>query len=270
MGKKRKCPEFENHERWLVSYADMVTLLFAVFVVLYSLNTAGDKKDDKAAGSMQESFNTPLEDIPIDRRVGPSSSGFGVFENMRGNSPDKASIFRLPTSKRMQEILEQEADLIRVELEERLYGPKKFRAKMKPGVERVISVHQTTKGVTIRLLARHFYDHGSIKMKRETLKNFDKVIEIVKELGRKVTIEGHTDSIPPTGRYSNWEISALRATDAVRYMIRRHNFPATKLAAAGYADQKPIAHNGTKEGRKLNRRIEIQIHYDEEEFLRQN
>ena len=70
MSKKHKCPEFENHERWLVSYADMLTLLFAVFVVLYALKEGNEAPEtQKAAGSMQESFHTPLEDIPMDRRV---------------------------------------------------------------------------------------------------------------------------------------------------------------------------------------------------------
>src|SRR5690606_1087601 len=85
---KKKCPEFENHERWLVSYADMVTLLFAVFVVLYALNMGDDKKPaEDAAGSIQESFTVPLEDIPIERRVGPVEAGFGIFDHLRGNSP---------------------------------------------------------------------------------------------------------------------------------------------------------------------------------------
>ena len=80
MGKKQKCPEFENHERWLVSYADMLTLLFAVFVVLYALKEGGEPQTRKTAGSMQESFNTPLEDIPIDRQIGPVEQGFGIFD----------------------------------------------------------------------------------------------------------------------------------------------------------------------------------------------
>ena len=81
MAKKHKCPEFENHERWLVSYADMLTLLFALFVVLYALKEGGQSQVQKTAGSMQESFNTPLEDIPIDRQVGPTEQGFGIFDH---------------------------------------------------------------------------------------------------------------------------------------------------------------------------------------------
>ena len=86
MAKKHECPEFENHERWLVSYADMLTLLFAVFVTLFALKEGGEPEVQKAAGSMQESFNTPLQDIPLDRRIGPAQEGFGIFEHMQGSS----------------------------------------------------------------------------------------------------------------------------------------------------------------------------------------
>ena len=82
---KHKCPEFENHERWLVSYADMLTLLFAVFVVLYALKDDGEKSQD-AAGSLEESFNKPLEDIPPSQRISPTDAGFGIFDNQVGNS----------------------------------------------------------------------------------------------------------------------------------------------------------------------------------------
>jgi chemotaxis protein MotB len=264
VAKKQKCPAFENHERWLVSYADMVTLLFAVFVVLYSLNVAGGSSQEKVAGSMQESFNTPLEDIPMDRMTGPAPGGFGIFENMQGDSPDQELNQNPPDSKRLQEVLEQEAEMIRIELEERLYGANRTPDELKPGVERIISIHKLEKGINLRLLARHFFDEGSTKMKPQATKAFDSIAKIVKDLGRPITIEGHTDSLPSGGALTNWEISALRATEAVRYLIRRHNFPATRISAAGYADQRPIAHNGTSEGRQLNRRIEIQIHYDQE------
>src|SRR5690606_3424634 len=109
MAKKGKCPEFENHERWLVSYADMVTLLFAVFVVLYSLNMSASKsKSDQVTGSMQESFNTPLEEIPPDQRVGPTEQGFGIFENLRGDSVRRPIIIKFPNGQMNQKVIDDE------------------------------------------------------------------------------------------------------------------------------------------------------------------
>jgi chemotaxis protein MotB len=264
MAKKGKCPEFENHERWLVSYADMVTLLFAVFVVLYSLNMAGEKNEDKAAGSMQESFNTPLEDIPIDRRAESNEQGFGIFEHLQGDSIRQPISPKFPVGEQRIRILEKEMAEAKKKLEERLYGPNAFRDSEQKGEARIVEVQKTEHGFKFQLLARYFYEPGSSIIKREARKELDEVVKILKEMGRRITVEGHTDSSPPVGQYSNWELSALRATSVVKYMIQYHNFPRSKLSAAGYADIRPIAHNGTAAGRALNRRIEIQVHYDED------
>lgn len=262
MAVKKKCPEFENHERWLVSYADMVTLLFAVFVVLYAIQIAGQKEEKKVAGSMQESFNTPLQDIPVDRRVGPTEQGMGIFEHFRGESIKPSLIQKYPSSSQKVKIIDDELNQVKVKLEDRLYGPNKFRDEQKPGQERIIQVQRTEKGFKLQLLARHFFDSGAVQVNRGALRELDTVADILKDLGRPVTIEGHTDSIPAAGEYGNWEISALRATNVLKYFIRKHNFPATSLAAAGLADTRPIASNGSESGRMLNRRIEIHVDYD--------
>jgi chemotaxis protein MotB len=262
MAVKKKCPEFENHERWLVSYADMVTLLFAVFVVLYAIQIAGQKDDKKVAGSMQEVFNTPLDDIPIDRRVGPTEQGIGIFDHFRGEAIRPALIQKYPSSTQRVKIIDDELAQVKMKLEDRLYGKAKFREDVKPGQERIVSVQRTEKGFKLQLLARHFFDPGSVQMTRGALKEMDTVAQVLKDLGRPITVEGHTDSMPAAGSYTNWEISALRATNVLKYLVRQHNFPATMLSAAGYADLKPIASNGTESGRMLNRRIEIHVDYD--------
>jgi chemotaxis protein MotB len=264
---KKKCPEFENHERWLVSYADMLTLLFAVFVTLYALNLSDEQAPpiDNLAGSMQESFSTPLDDIPVDRRVGPTEAGFGIFEHLKGNQARPPISKKFPSAdERSTRIIKDEMNRVNIELKERLYGPNKHTGSLKPGEERIVDVQRTGKGFKLQLMAQHFYDSGGIQIRPTAQKELDEVIKILKELGRDITVEGHTDSMPPQGKMTNWELSTLRATNVVRYMVSRHNFPATRLAAAGYADMRPIAHNGTAEGRALNRRIEIHVDYDRE------
>lgn len=261
MGKK-KCPEFENHERWLVSYADMLTLLFAVFVVLYSLNMAGEKSEQKAAGSMQESFNTPLTDIPLDRRAPPSESGTGIFKNFEGNKLRTEFTKNNAIVQELNKVISEEMNKIEMKLEERLYGPNLHRDKADPGFSRIVDIEKTQSGFKLKLRARHFYDEGAIRMKRTALKELDVILDEVKRLDRPVTIEGHTDSLPVSGKLSNWEISTFRAVNVLRHMINKKNFPPMLLSVAGYADTKPIALNTTESGRLLNRRIEIQVHYD--------
>ncbi len=265
MGIKQKCPEFENHERWLVSYADMVTLLFAVFVVLYAIQIASHKNEEKKlAGSMQEAFNTPLPDIPVDRRIGPVEQGFGIFDHFKGQSIRPSLIQKYPSNTQKVKIIDDEMNAIKTKLEERLYGPNKFREETKPGQERIINVQRTSKGFKLQLLARHFFEAGSVVVARGAMKELDVVTEMLKELGRPVTVEGHTDSLPAKGERTNWEISGMRSANVLRYMISKHNYPSTMLAMAGYADTRPIASNGTESGRNLNRRIEIHIDYDQE------
>ena len=124
MAKKTVCPAFENHERWLVSYADMVTLLFAVFVVLYALNLSSpSKKQDQAAGSIQESFSTPLEEIPPEVRIGPTESGFGIFEHLKGDTPHKPILEKFRNAQMSVKVIDDEMARIKLELEDRLYGP---------------------------------------------------------------------------------------------------------------------------------------------------
>jgi chemotaxis protein MotB len=131
----------------------------------------------------------------------------------------------------------------------------------------VVSVERTKSGFKFQLLARHFYKAGALDMDQDSLKDLDQVIETIKNLGRDVQIEGHTDSIPPPSetKLDNWDLSALRASHVVRYMISKHRFPQSKLTAAGMGDTRPIAHNGTEEGRSLNRRLEIHVTYSPEE-----
>jgi len=261
---KQKCPEFENHERWLVSFADMMTLLFAVFVVLFALKQGGqDAKIEQASMAVNEAFNQVLEDVPIERRIGPQEAGLGIFEHFRGNQVRPPLIKKYPGQEEKIKVIDQELKVLNVQIEDRLYGPERRSEVGDSGSERIVSVHRTADGIHLRLLAAHFYEPGTWRIKRTAEAELDRVAEILRELGRTITIEGHTDNAPMQGEMTNWELSALRASGVVRYFITKHNFSPQKIRAAGYGDSKPIADNRTAAGRALNRRIEIRIHYDD-------
>ncbi|MDD9952315.1 MAG: flagellar motor protein MotB [Zetaproteobacteria bacterium] len=262
MGKKHKCPEFENHERWLVSYADMLTLLFAVFVVLYALKEGGDPSIQNAAGSMQESFNTPLDDIPLDRISGKAERGYGVFENFRGDHTVPSNVDQPIDADPDMRIINEELSHIETVLEQRLYGPENYPDQKESGFERIVNISLTRSGFRLKLVGQHFYAPGATTMSPKALRDFDVIAEALKDLDRNIVIQGHSDSIPETSNSDPWDISARRATEIVRYMIRKHRFPAHRLAAVGYGDTRPMAHNGTAAGRKLNRRLEIHVEYD--------
>jgi len=261
---KAKCPEFENHERWLVSFADMMTLLFALFVVLFALKEGGQtSKIEQAAGAINESFNQVLVEVPIERRVGPSEQGIGIFEHFRGNQARPPLIKKYPGAEEKIKVIDQELKILNTQLEDRLYGPAKKKDPENPGAERIVSLHRTSDGIRLRMLATHFYEPGAFKIRRSAEQELDSVAKILKELGRTVTIEGHTDNSPSQGETTNWELSALRSSYIVRYLINKHDFPPSKVVAAGYGDTRPIGDNRTTSGRALNRRIEVRIHYDD-------
>ena len=170
---------------------------------------------------------------------------------------------RFPTSEMNIRQINDEMNRVQLEIENRLYGKHRFRNQKKKGLARIVSIHRDSNGFKVRLMANHFYKPGAYKMNQQALKDLDEVGAVLLELGRKITVEGHTDSIEPRGKkMSNWELSSLRASYVVRYLIERINFPNTRLSAAGYADTRPIASNSTEDTRKLNRRIEVKIHYE--------
>ena len=267
MAIKAKCPEFENHERWLVSYADMVTMLFALFVVLFAQKMGC--KESKAAAtatsqSIQDALNTPLPEIPIDRKVGPTAQGMGIFENFKGDQLREPLTQKYPSGAQRARVIEMEVKRIRALVEERLYGPEKYPQGGPKGQERIVNVERTTQGFKLQLAARHFFSSGEYQVRREALKELNDVGEILMELGRPVVVEGHTDNIPASGQFSNWEISSLRAASVGKYLVKQIGFPASKLTMAGYADLRPVAQNSTEAGRSMNRRIEIHVNYDQE------
>jgi chemotaxis protein MotB len=265
MAIKAKCPEFENHERWLLGYADMVTLLFALFVVLFA-QKMGCKESKAAASatsqSIQDALNTPLPEIPIDRRVGPTPEGMGIFEHFKGDQLREPLTRKYPSSSQRARVIEMEMKRLRVLVEERLYGPNKYPQGGEKGHERIVSIERTAQGFKLQLAARHFFTSGEYQVRREALRELNEVGEILMELGRPVVVEGHTDNIPASGQFSNWEISSLRAASVAKYLIKQVGFPASKTTMAGYADLRPVAQNSTEAGRSMNRRIEIHVNYD--------
>ena len=202
--------------------------------------------------------------FPIDRRVGPEEMGIGIFDHFRGQSVRPEEIKKYLSNPDRVKIIDREMNRVELQLQERLYGKNKFRSDTRTGQARIVQVTRTAKGFKLQLLARHFFKPGSTVVERAALPELDAVAETLKELGRPVVIEGHTDSVPSPGEFGNWELSTLRATNVLKYFLNHHGFPASKLSAAGYADTRPIASNNTESGRMLNRRIEIHVDYDEE------
>ena len=245
-----------DDERWLLTYADMITLLLALFVVLYAISSVNTSKFRSLQDSLRDAFNgqivnggtSILETGPSASRDTPSA----VIPNIVPPTPQLAS----PRNREQAAALEQrreeqEFQRIKQQIEQyaRVHG-------LGDQVDAVIA----RRGLVVRLLTdRVLFDSGQADLKAQgmpllghvgNLLNIDRVHPIL--------VEGHTDDVPiNTSQYhSNWELSTSRATEVVRYLIGR-GVPSRRFGASGYADEHPIGPNSTDQGRARNRRVEV-------------
>lgn len=231
MARKKKHPEHVNHERWLISYADFITLLFAFFVVMFAVSQV----DSKKVGRFTESFSKAvgIEMFP--------ESGAGLLPGGQTPVPSEAVAVRtvLP------------AEL--AELKTKLTDPES-KAPMPPGLQFLDRRNE----LVIRLSEGLIFAPGDDTLKEPAMKAMSALATQLE--GRKISIriEGHTDDRPiRTVRFrSNWDLSTARATAVVATLATAGIPPAT-LSAAGYGEFHPVAKNTTDEGRRQNRRVDI-------------
>jgi len=246
---------------WLLSYADLMTLLFAAFVVLYGITPKG-KSDDVlgVVSTIREAFIEIPDDIPVEEKKGPIKLGKAVFKQFRAETNRDPIIKKYRRYKNalpmVNQDMEQVKTLINMMSEKKSDGKKRDET---PGM----TVVKDDKGFLIRLVASKYFAPGEYQVNKKELRKLSKIGKLLKEMGRNVVIEGHTDSTPLRGKMTNWELSALRATHLLRYFVDTSGIPKEKIAATGYADAKPLVANDSVHSRQLNRRIEIKVRYDD-------
>jgi chemotaxis protein MotB len=257
MSTRRRRPSHANHDRWLVSYADFITLLFAFFVVLYASSQVDKRKVGKLALAIQVAFQemgvfqASTTEIPIDVTEPMPFNTVQAIEN----SQRAASLGRIAS--RPEGPLgtgEENGDLaeLQTELETALAGEIKRQE---------IAMLREPDGLVISLREIGFFESGSAQLKSASEAAFDRIAGMLRQRDYRLRIEGHTDNVPiHTPQFSsNWELSTARATEVVRLLIVREGFDPNRLSAAGYAEYHPIATNRTAEGRGMNRRVDIVI-----------
>ncbi|GIW56174.1 MAG: flagellar motor protein MotD [Nitrospiraceae bacterium] len=234
MAKKHTHEEHENHERWLVSYADFITLLFAFFVVMYSVSVVNEGR----FRTVSESIKAALHPI-VSQPTTPLAFNIGEYK------PALVAP-RLPGTK--EPVIRRLREIVKV---------------MQPAAQfAVIHVMERADGdIAISIPEHVLFDSGSAILRPNALPFLQALAEVLVELDRPVTVEGHTDNVPiRTAQYpSNWELSAARAVVVVRVLTELYGVPPAHAAAIGYADSRPIADNSTAEGRAKNRRVEIVV-----------
>ena len=250
MAKKKKShdEEHENLERWLVSYADFITLLFAFFVTMYSIS----RVDEKKMGSVVESLQRALGSTAAWQEGKRQDTG--VFEN--SSRPIDVAILEVKSERGQgKDDFEKLAAEIKKNIQE---GRKNGNGEGDlPQVKFIID----KRGLVLRFSERFFFDSGEASIRPEVIPVLDGIAKTLEKIPNHIRIEGHTDSVPiHTPRFpSNWELSTARATSIVHYALTHYRFEPTRLSAAGYGEFRPIASNKTPEGRSQNRRVDIVI-----------
>lgn len=246
MKRKHKHEEHENHERWLVSYADFITLLFAFFTVMYALSQSDKAKYKQAAEAIQRAFLSGGGVFPL------RGSPFTPFEK----APDKGSMVP-PSAQDVGQHSKSEGEAAE-RIKEQIEGV--FKQTTGLGLKAgEIDVYRTETGFKIRLNESVLYRAGSDKIKRDNIPFLFEMGKRLARLGSKVEVEGHVDNQEAHGGVSNWQMSLNRATNVVQFLVQATEFPKDKISISGFGDTRPLTSNLTSEGRAKNRRIEISV-----------
>lgn len=248
MARKRREEEHENHERWLVSYADFITLLFAFFVVMYAVSSVNEGKYKVLSNSLTNAFKNTT-----------GQPGGQPLTVMQGSPPIMARPIVKADNK--------SADLKKIEEKKN-----EKRQQMKSVANNILEALQplvaqgkvrlleTSRGVTIEINDSILFPAGQSKLQPASSSAMGSIAQVLADTDFPITIEGHTDNVPiATPQFpSNWELSAMRATTVLR-LFNDSGVGAERLTAIGYGETRPIETNTTVEGRARNRRVSILI-----------
>ncbi len=249
MARKKEPEKPANHERWLVSYADFITLLFAVFVTLYAMSQTDKKKVEEVAASYRAAFGVTVGTDASKPSLIPKSNMLPMPQNKpqvkEAEKPQGKGDGKLKT-----QATKKDFQAMLISLEKYLLDKK---------AQELVSLEVTSRGLVISLKEGGFFDSGSATLKPTAEGLLDKIAEILQPYGNPISFEGHTDNIPirSTAFQSNWELSSGRAISLAKYYIDRRGFAPEKIGVTGYGEYRPVASNNTEEGRKLNRRVDI-------------
>ncbi len=233
-------------ERWLVSYADFITLLFAFFVVMYALSSINEGKYRVLSDSLISAFQESPRSDRLIQMGGRSPEPFEGSGRPIGKSvpqPPREAVEPRQAADRMKRVAKNVLDA------------------MQPLIQDgQVRVTQSPRGVTVEISASILFRSAEAVLQPQSTEALAAVARVLAGVDNPIQVEGHTDNIPINvpGFPSNWELSSARAGSVVRLFVER-GVPAERMVAVGYADNRPIDTNATAEGRSRNRRVNVLI-----------
>ncbi len=217
--------EHDNSERWLLTYADLITLLLGLFVILYAMSKVDAAKYSELRAALGGIFGGEHPGM-MTGKAGVMSGGLSV--------------------------LEAERNRVAQEIRNALQGA---------GKSDLVTVSQNERGVTIHMMEQLLFTSGSADLKETSLATLDRLGELLVRLPNDIRVEGHTDNVPiHSDRFpSNWHLSVNRALNTAYYLMETHHFDPERLSVVGYSEYQPLVPNTSAENRARNRRVDIVI-----------
>jgi chemotaxis protein MotB len=236
--RKKHNEEHENAERWLLTYADLITLLLAFFIMMYTFSKQDAQKYQEVSMHLKAIF----------------TGGTGIAQ--KGSVSGTVNLDTMSDKNASN-------DEIKQQIEQEINTMAKTN-----GLKDNYTIFSDERGIVIRIMDKAFFDEGKAELKDSAKKILDKIVPVIKQIKNHVRIEGHTDNVPiKTSEFkSNWELSVRRGTEVVRYFIERGGIPPQRISATGYSEYRPLVDNDNAANRALNRRIEIIVTKSQNEY----
>jgi chemotaxis protein MotB len=257
-GKKRAAEEeHENAERWLLTYADMITLLMVLFIVLFAIGQVDQKKFEKLHDGLAQSFG---ESSVLD-------GGAGMLDGsaVQADAPDESQMGTQVLARQDETTLAAQAAVEAAKKEaeaNRALEATITAALAKKGLEKAVEFQVIDqRGLSVNIVTDHIlFDLGEATLRPKGVEVLSALAPVLKKLPNQLVVEGHTDSQPISdARFaSNWELSTARATTVLQYLLKRGVNPSI-VSAAGYADQRPLVPGKSSASNARNRRVAIVI-----------
>jgi chemotaxis protein MotB len=250
---QRRLKKQVSHDRWLVSYADFITLLFAFFVVLYSSSKADAHKQAQISASIDSAFRALGLFQGVSKSPG-SGSGLGTPGTLPHLEDGQVSSMNIVMGDQLMATVDVQQDFAKIK--KHLDGLLSNQI-----AQHIVSLKIGRDGLVISLREAGFYDSGSAAPHESSIATLDQIAAALSAAPYDIRIEGHTDNVPiHTAQFeSNWELSTARATSLAKIFIVGHHFAPQRLSASGYAEFHPVSTNDTADGRGQNRRVDIII-----------
>jgi chemotaxis protein MotB len=268
-GSKRKRKqheeEHENHERWMVSYADMMTLLMVLFLVLFAISTVDQKKFEELKNGLAAGFGAPMSTI---------SGGTGPLEHTSATRPVGLQVPEIPSSPTegvtkvaMEAAERQRLEQSRAAAQREAAELEKTRRKLEASLKKrdllgAVRFRVDERGLVVSIVTdRVIFPADLADLAPDGRRILDTLAPVLDSVPNKLIIDGHTNTVDVRPKYfaSEWELSTARASAVVRYLIDRHAFDPARMEAAGHADQRPLYPASEPDANRLNRRVEVVV-----------